>query len=283
MPKVTVYNQEGVIVGSQELSDEVFGIKPKVEVVHQVVVGMMANKRQVLAHTKDRGEVRGGGKKPWRQKGTGRARHGSIRSPLWVGGGVTFGPTKERNFKKRINKKMRRKAILMCLSDRVNDDKLVLLDKIKLDEIKTRRVVELVDKLRKVFYGEGEVNKVSAKGRPAPGWNKVNKEKEVQKQETRNKKLPLGRAFGSEAQARRELEAERETKESNEKKTTKEKSKKILMLIDKKDEKIQRSCRNIPWLSCIRAQDVNVLEVLSNEYILTSVNGVKKIEEIFTK
>lgn len=244
MPKATVYNQEGAIVGSQDLSEEIFGVKPKMAVIHQVVTAMMANRRQVLAHTKDRGEVRGGGKKPWRQKGTGRARHGSIRSPLWVGGGVTFGPTKERNFKKKINDKMRRKAIFMCLSDRVADKKLILLDEIKLDEIKTKRMVELIGKLREVFYGD-EVDKV----------DKVNK---------------VNRVVNKSADKKAKIE-----------KTKKLKPKKILMLVPTKDEKIQRSCKNIPWLKCILASNVNVLDVLAHKFMLTSVDGVKKIEETF--
>ncbi len=147
MPKVKVYNQDGAIVGSQELSEKVFGVEPKAAVIHQVAKAMMANKRQVLAHTKTRGEVRGGGIKPWRQKGTGRARHGSIRSPLWVGGGVTFGPRNDRNFKQKINNKMRRKAIAMGLSDRVKEDKFVVLDKIEMGEIKTKGIIKMFGKL----------------------------------------------------------------------------------------------------------------------------------------
>lgn len=262
MPKVPIYNQAGEEVGSQELSEEIFGVKPRESVVHQVVVAMLANRRQVLAHTKDRGEVRGGGRKPWRQKGTGRARHGSIRSPLWVGGGITFGPTKERNFKQKINDKMRRKAIFMCLSDRVQDGKLVLLDKMSVMEGKTKEMVGLVNKLRAVFYGSNVVNKVNK-------VNKVDKVNKIVNKETREEEIKKLR--------------NKETKgDVNEAKSKKEKPKKILILIPEKDEKILRSCRNIPWLSCIRAQDANVLDILANEYILTSVEGVRKIEETFT-
>jgi len=129
MPEL-VYNQQGEKVGQVDLPAELFGVPLNRDLVHQVVVTQMANSRQVLAHTKDRSEVRGGGAKPWRQKGTGRARHGSIRSPIWVGGGVAFGPTKERVFAKKINKKMKRQALFMVLSSKVKDKEIVLLDKI---------------------------------------------------------------------------------------------------------------------------------------------------------
>src|SRR3989338_3722744 len=108
MPKVPIYHNDGTIVGARELNAAVFGVKSQPLLVHQVVVAEQANARRPIAHTKTRGEVRGGGRKPWRQKGTGRARQGSIRAPQWKGGGVVFGPTKERNFSKKINKRMRR-------------------------------------------------------------------------------------------------------------------------------------------------------------------------------
>ena len=147
MIKVKVYNTIGEVVGEKELSPTVFGVPVNQALVHQVVVGQQANSRQVLAHTKGRGEVRGGGKKPWKQKGTGRARHGSIRSPIWRGGGVTFGPTKERNFTKKINQKMKRQALLMCLSDKVANDKLIIIDQFSLPERKTKHMATLLNKL----------------------------------------------------------------------------------------------------------------------------------------
>ena len=128
--KVSVYNQEGKEVGKVLLPKEIFEVKVNPDLVHQVVVCQMANRRQPIAHTKDRGEVRGGGRKPWSQKGTGRARHGSIRSPLWIGGGVTFGPRKEKIFKKKIPKKMRRKALFMVLSGKAKENLLLVLDKL---------------------------------------------------------------------------------------------------------------------------------------------------------
>lgn len=147
MLKVKVYNIKGEAVGEENLDDDIFGIEVKEGLVHQALVSQMNNSRRVLAHAKGRAEVRGGGRKPWKQKGTGRARHGSIRSPLWVGGGVTFGPTKERNFKQKINKKMKRKALLMCLSDRAKSEKVVLIDKLNLEEIKTKKLKEIMDTL----------------------------------------------------------------------------------------------------------------------------------------
>lgn len=122
--------------------DSVFGVKPKTSVVHQVFVALMANLRRPWAHTKDRGDVRGGGKKPWKQKGTGRARHGSIRSPIWKGGGVTFGPLSVRNYKQKINKKMSQTALRMSLSDRVGDGKLLAVEEFPADG-KTKTVVAL--------------------------------------------------------------------------------------------------------------------------------------------
>ena len=119
--KIDVYNQEGKVVGDATLPKGIFEVKLNTDLVHQIAVSLSANNRQISAHTKNRGEVSGGGKKPWRQKGTGRARHGSIRSPLWKGGGVTHGPRVERVFEKDIPKKMRRKALFMVLSQKAKD------------------------------------------------------------------------------------------------------------------------------------------------------------------
>ncbi|OGY45543.1 MAG: hypothetical protein A3J62_01780 [Candidatus Buchananbacteria bacterium RIFCSPHIGHO2_02_FULL_38_8] len=148
MDKVKVYNQEGKEVGEQVLNPDIFSVKIKPQVVQQVVVAMQANSRQVLAHTKDRSEVSGGGRKPWRQKGTGRARHGSIRSPLWRGGGVTFGPTNQRNFSLKINKKVKRKALFMGLADKANNQKIVLLDNLGLPAIKTKTFFKILEDLK---------------------------------------------------------------------------------------------------------------------------------------
>ncbi|PIQ91896.1 MAG: 50S ribosomal protein L4 [Parcubacteria group bacterium CG11_big_fil_rev_8_21_14_0_20_39_14] len=142
---VKTYNQNGKEVEQTRLPSEIFNLKLNPDLVHQVVVSQMANRRRVIAHAKDRGEVRGGGKKPWRQKGTGRARHGSIRSPLWRGGGVTFGPTKERNYKKIIPKKMKRRALFMVLSSKAKDNELIIMDELKMEKVKTKEFAKILN------------------------------------------------------------------------------------------------------------------------------------------
>ena len=124
MPTIAVHNLDGKETTSLNLNEAVFGVTPKTSVIHQVYVALMANLRAPWADTKNKGEVRGGGKKPWKQKGTGRARHGSIRSPIWKGGGVTFGPLSVRNYKQKINRKMNRLALAMVLSGKVLDKSL---------------------------------------------------------------------------------------------------------------------------------------------------------------
>lgn len=138
--KYPVYNSNGEQVKDIDLSSRLFGVKPKSAVVHQVVLAQEANSRQVLAHTKTRAEVRGGGKKPWKQKGTGRARHGSTRSPIWVGGGITFGPRNDRNFTQKVNKKQKQLALAMCLSDKAENKSLVILDSLANASGKTKEL-----------------------------------------------------------------------------------------------------------------------------------------------
>lgn len=142
-----LYNQSGEEVGTVELPDEIFNLEINPDLIHQAVITQTANARKTLAHAKGRGEVRGGGKKPWRQKGTGRARHGSIRSPIWKGGGVTHGPLKEKVYSKKFNKKAKRKALFMALSSKANDNQLLVLDKIFLDQAKTKRMNEILNKV----------------------------------------------------------------------------------------------------------------------------------------
>lgn len=145
--KVDLYNQKGEVEGSVILPKEIFEVAFNSDLVHQVAISLMANKRQTSAHTKNRSEVQGSGKKPWRQKGTGRARHGSIRSPLWRGGGITFGPRTEKVFEKDIPKKMRRKALLMVLSEKAKNNQIVVLEKIEAEKPKTKDMAKLLKKL----------------------------------------------------------------------------------------------------------------------------------------
>tara|TARA_Y100000310_G_C20681633_1_gene816322 strand:- start:2727 stop:3356 length:630 start_codon:yes stop_codon:yes gene_type:complete len=150
--KTQVYNQEGKKLEELELSKAVFDVKMNSDLVHQVVVSQISNRRQKVAKVKDRSEKRGGGIKPWRQKGTGRARHGSIRSPLWKGGGVTFGPRTEKNFKKKVPIKMRRKALFMVLTAKVKNKMFLVLDQLKIDKISTKATNEM---LKKLFLTKG--------------------------------------------------------------------------------------------------------------------------------
>ncbi len=147
MPSISIYNQEGKAVGELALNEALFGIKPNKSLVHEVMVAQRNNARRAIANTKTKGEVSGGGKKPWKQKGTGRARQGSIRSPQWVGGGIAFGPLAERNFSQKVNKKAKRTALLMALSDKVIDKKMIAIESIKSDLPKTKIFVEMVKKL----------------------------------------------------------------------------------------------------------------------------------------
>ena len=147
MPKIDVYNIEGKKVSDIELNEAIFGIEPNEDIVHSVLVNYLANQRQGTQNTKTRTEVSGGGKKPWRQKGTGRARQGSIRAPHWVGGGVALGP-KPRSYKYRVNKKERRLSIRSVLSSKVLENELVVVDAINFKEIKTKNMVNALTNLK---------------------------------------------------------------------------------------------------------------------------------------
>ena len=209
MIKVKVYNIKGQPVGEVKLESKIFDIAIKPDLVQQAVRTQLANKRIAIAHTKDRSEVRGGGRKPWRQKGTGRARHGSIRSPLWKGGGVTFGPRKSRNFALKMNRKARRKALFMALSDKARNKKIVLLDKLEMPTIKTKDFIKIISK------------------------------------------LPL-------------------------KKT-------ILAILPKSDQKIIKSARNIPYVKTINADSLNVIDVLSHEYLFCPKDALGVITKTYLK
>lgn len=146
MAKLDVYNMEGAVTGSIELSDDIFGIEPNQDVLHRVVLNQLANRRQGTHSTKTRSEVRGGGKRPYRQKGTGRARHGSTRSAQYVGGGIIFGP-KPRDYSYTLPKKVRRLAMKSALSGKVAASSMIIVDKLELSEIKTKTMVKVLEKL----------------------------------------------------------------------------------------------------------------------------------------
>lgn len=205
MPDIKVLNMEGKEVSTLTLSEEVFGQPLNAALIHQVVVAQAANKRQGTKSALTRSEVRGGGIKPWRQKGTGRARQGSIRSPQWTGGGVVFAP-KPRDFSKDINVKMRRNALKSALSAKVADGEFVVLDKIELENAKTKLVAAMLKNL--------------------------NMEKSV------------------------------------------------LVILPERDEMFLRAGSNIEKLSVTYADLLNVTEVVKNINIVTTVDGVKKIEEV---
>ncbi|MBS4985249.1 MAG: 50S ribosomal protein L4 [Hungatella hathewayi] len=147
MANVSVYNMEGKEVGTLELNDAVFGVEINGHLVHLSVVAQLANKRQGTQKAKTRSEVSGGGRKPWKQKGTGHARQGSTRSPQWTGGGVVFAPT-PRDYTIRLNKKEKRAALKSALTSRVNDNKFIVVDEMKFDEIKTKKFQNVMDSLK---------------------------------------------------------------------------------------------------------------------------------------
>ncbi len=167
-----IYNQKGKDAGTFTLPEAVFGVKWNADLVHQVIQGMMSNDRAGTADTKGRGEIQGGGRKPWKQKGTGRARHGSIRSPIWRGGGVTHGPLAEKNYKKKINKKMKVKALFTVLSEKNRKGEILFIDTLEAKAIKTKDAAVVV----KDFAGIPGFEKITSRKRNAiymllPGKN----------------------------------------------------------------------------------------------------------------
>ena len=170
MANVSVYNIEGKEVGSIELNDAVFGVEVNEHLVHMAVVNQLANNRQGTQSARTRSEVSGGGRKPWRQKGTGHARQGSTRSPQWTGGGVVFAP-KPRDYSFKMNKKEKRIALLSALSSKVADNKIVVLDAFNLDEVKTKKFAEVMSNLKvdkALVVIEGENKNVVLSGRNIP-------------------------------------------------------------------------------------------------------------------
>ena len=170
MANVSVYNIEGKEVGSIELNDAVFGVEVNEHLVHMAVVNQLANNRQGTQSAKTRSEVSGGGRKPWRQKGTGHARQGSTRAPQWTGGGIVFAP-KPRDYSFKMNKKEKRIALLSALSSKVAESKIVVVDEFKLDEIKTKKFVEVMNNLKvenALVVLEGENKNAVLSGRNIP-------------------------------------------------------------------------------------------------------------------
>ena len=163
MANVSVYNMEGKEVGTMELSDAVFGVEVNEHLVHLAVVQQLANNRQGTQKAKTRSEVSGGGRKPWRQKGTGHARQGSTRSPQWTGGGVVFAPT-PRDFSFKLNKKEKRLALKSALTSRLQENKLIVVDELKFDEVKTKNFKQVMDNLKVekglVILAENDANTV---------------------------------------------------------------------------------------------------------------------------
>ncbi len=163
MANVSVYNMEGKEVGTMELSDAVFGVEVNEHLVHLAVVQQLANNRQGTQKAKTRSEVSGGGRKPWRQKGTGHARQGSTRSPQWTGGGVVFAPT-PRDYSFKLNKKEKRLALKSALTSRLQENKLIVVDELKFDEVKTKNFKQVMDNLKVekglVILAENDTNTV---------------------------------------------------------------------------------------------------------------------------
>lgn len=205
MANVTVYNIEGKKVDTLELNDSVFGVEINNHLVHMAVVQQLANKRQGTQSAKTRAEVSGGGRKPWRQKGTGHARQGSTRSPQWKGGGVVFAP-KPRDYSIKMNKKEKALAIKSALTSRVNEEKIVILDQISFDEIKTKKMKAVLDNF---------------------------------------------------------------------------KVEKALIVLDKKDENVALSARNLPKVRTVLTNSINVYDILKYDTLVLTKDAVAQIEEVY--
>lgn len=207
--KAPVYNSKGELKEEIELSSAVFGKELNNNLVYQVYKNLLSNQRQPLAFSKDRSEIKGGGRKPWVQKGTGRARHGSIRSPLWKGGGTTFGPrTKEQNTKRKINKKVRQEAIRMVLSQKLKDGEVKIIEEIKLEKPQTNTL----DKFFKNLFDK------------------------------------------------------------------KEKLSSILLVINSKERDFSRSVKNLAYIKVINAENINLIDLLNNKYLLLSRSVLSTLE-----
>jgi len=212
-----IYNQKGKPAGEINLPEKVFAAKWRSDLVHQVVQSMRSNKRSGTADTKDRGEVRGGGKKPWKQKGTGQARHGSSRSPIWVGGGVTHGPLAEKNYKRKISKNMRAQALFSVLSKKLKDEEILFVDSLTPSDINTKAAVEVVKNLATI-----------------KGFKNIATSKKP----------------------------------------------KVLLALWERNEKTEKSFRNIPSLEIIFLKNLNPLSALNYQYLLIEnpTDSVKFLE-----
>ena len=206
MPKIDVYDINGKKVKEVELKEEIFGIEPNEAVVHSVLVNFLANQRQGTQSTKTRSEVAGGGRKPWRQKGTGRARQGSIRAPQWIKGGIALGP-KPRSYKYTVNKQEKRLAIKSVLSSKVLENELVVVDELPLKEIKTKEMVKVLSNL-----------KVDGKA---------------------------------------------------------------LLMLPEKNEKVQKSARNIEGVKTTLVGTINVYDLLKYNKLVVTLDTIKKLEEVY--
>lgn len=205
---IPVYNQNGEKTETLEISNAVFAVEPKSEVIYQATVAQRANARVAIAHTKNRGDVRGGGKKPWKQKGTGNARQGSIRAPQWRGGGIVFGPRSDRNYSQKVNKKMRRAAILMALSDKASLEHIFVLQSLEMSEPKTKSVAKIIAK------------------------------------------LPLKKG-------------------------------KTMLALSAKDKNIGKLAKNLPKIMPIWVGSLNVVDLLYNTNLVTTVEGIKEMEKVY--
>lgn len=205
MPKVALYNQSGSQVGDIEMVDQVFGIEPNENVLYDAIIMQQASRRQGTHATKNRSAVRGGGRKPWRQKGTGRARQGSIRSPQWVGGGVVFGPS-PRSYSYKLPKKVRRLALKSALSLKVKENDLLVVDDLSIEKPKTKEIVKILNDLSV--------------------------------------------------------------------------DKKALVVTADYNEAVELSARNIPGVTVVRSEGVNVLDVVGHDKLIITQAAVKKIEEV---
>jgi large subunit ribosomal protein L4 len=208
MPKVSLYNIQGEQVGEYELLDSVFGVDVRPDIMHQAVVNYLANQRLGTASTLTKGEVSGGGKKPWRQKGTGRARVGSIRSPLWRKGGITFGP-KPRSYKYSLPKKVKRYALKSAFSAKVEDNDFILLDSLTLEAPKTKEMVNILNNLKA--------------------------------------------------------------------------GKKSLIVLETKDEAVEKSARNIPGVKTTSVNVLNIYDVLNHDTLIMTKDAAERVQEVLGK